>query len=332
MDQLNKYDQYRPYQRNEELKLTRITRGKAADPFMERGTIIGVGRTFRVEKIVGGGAFGQIYRATDLEAGLVVAVKVEPKSRESARLVLELSVLVQLIGGKHIPRVLYSGELGKYNFIVMQMLGRNLADLRRIQRNKHFSQHTSVRIGVQCIEGLRDVHKLGFIHRDIKPSNVCVGIGEHRRILYVVDFGMARQVRRPNGTFRRERSYASFRGTTRYVSLAVHDRKDQGMVDDLWCLYYSMVEMSEGGVPWRNLTDQDEISRAKRVFNKTYSSRRMGKPFDAFPLILEKLTRTDVPDYDRLINVLKSCVTVFDDTIDFEWDDESSTQSMEFME
>lgn len=25
--------------------------------------------------------------------------------------------------------------------------------------------------------------------RDVKPSNMCVGIGEHRRIIYLVDFG-----------------------------------------------------------------------------------------------------------------------------------------------
>lgn len=38
---------------------------------------------------------------------------------------------------------------------------------------------------------------------------------------------MTRQFRMSNGNFRKERVYAAFRGTMRYVSLSVHERKEQ---------------------------------------------------------------------------------------------------------
>lgn len=70
----------------------------------------------------------------------------------------------------------------------MQMLGRNLTELRKAQSERRFSVHTvgmnvfslylqksyfhsivpmfqTVRIGVQMVEALKAVHDLGFLHR-----------------------------------------------------------------------------------------------------------------------------------------------------------------------
>uniref|UniRef100_A0A1I7TM13 Protein kinase domain-containing protein n=2 Tax=Caenorhabditis tropicalis TaxID=1561998 RepID=A0A1I7TM13_9PELO len=295
-------------------------RGKLAAPFLEKGMIIGVKRTFRVEAMVGGGGFGQIFRAIDLESKLVVAVKVEPKSSESGRIVLELNILVQLSHSTHIPKVYYSGEVRTYNFIIMQLLGSNLADLRKFQKSRSFSVETTSRIGIQCLEGLKQIHALGYIHRDIKPSNICAGIGEHRRVLYIVDFGMARRIVLPDGTFRPERVYASFRGTTRYVSLAAHERKEQGFVDDIWSLFFSLLELVEG-LPWKSLIDQDQVCHAKRQMLANFQSRKMGRNFELFPQILENTKRTESVDYERLIGILKSCCGSFNELNDFEWDD-----------
>ncbi|CAB3402855.1 unnamed protein product [Caenorhabditis bovis] len=294
-------------------------RGKTAPPFMEKGTVIGIKNNYRIEKLVGGGGFGQIYRAIDLESKIVVAVKVEPKSSESARLVLELKILLLLNNCPHTPKVYCSGEYGEYNFIIMQMLGKNVGDIRKKQRSRSLSVLATVRIGIQVVECLRQVHSLGYIHRDVKPSNICIGIGENRRVAYVVDFGMARKIRGADGKFRPERAYASFRGTTRYVSVTAHERKEQGFVDDLWSLFYSLVELSEG-LPWKNVVDQDEVCVAKRLFLKTYRVKKFSQEFELFPQILERTRRTDIPDYDKLISILKESTTIYDDSCEFEWD------------
>ena len=81
------------------------------------------------------------------------------------------------------------------------------------------------------------------------------------RTVYLVDFGLSRKYINGGKLIRRER--AAFRGTLRYVSLNVHERKDQGPVDDLISLFYSIIEMSEGTLPWTRLRDQDEIRRLK---------------------------------------------------------------------
>lgn len=300
-------------------------RGKNAPQYLERGTLLA--KKYRLEKMIGGGGFGQIYRATDIDMGTVVAAKVEPQSEDAGRMVLEQMVLTKLVGTRHSPRLYASGWLHTYNFIVMQMLGRNLTELRKAQSDRRFTVHTTVRVGIQIVEALKAVHDLGFLHRDVKPSNMCVGIGEHRRIIYLVDFGMTRQFRMSNGNFRKERVYAAFRGTMRYVSLSVHERKEQGPVDDLWSVFYTLVELAEGSLPWRTITDHDEIFKMKRASTYGNLCRNLPRSFETFPLLLRGLCYTSIPDYAKLIASLKRCCKLVDDEADFEWDDENSTQS-----
>ncbi|KJH47159.1 hypothetical protein DICVIV_06747 [Dictyocaulus viviparus] len=368
-------------------------RGKNAPQYLDRGIVLG--KKYRIEKMIGGGGFGQIYRATDIDLGTVVAAKVEPQSEDAGRMVLEQMVLTKLIGTRHSPRLAMSkfftyasGWLNNYNFIVMQMLGRNLTELRKAQTERRFSVHTTVRIGIQVIEALKFVHDLGFLHRDVKPSNMCVGIGEHRRIIYLVDFGMTRQFRLQSGELRKERAYAAFRGTMRYVSLAVHERKEQGPVDDLWSVYYTLIELAEGSLPWRTITDHDEIFQMKRrlsfrelcrssirfstsiinlyiqgpvddLWSVYYTlielaegslpwrtitdhdeifqmkrrlsfrelCRYLPRHFEMFSILLRDLNYTSIPDYVKLTTAIKRCCKLVDDEADFEWDDEMSTQS-----
>ena len=47
--------------------------------------------------------------------------------------------------------------------------GKNLADLRREAPKQCFSLSTAVRVGVQILTAIREIHSIGFLHRDIKP-------------------------------------------------------------------------------------------------------------------------------------------------------------------
>ncbi|VDP40173.1 unnamed protein product [Heligmosomoides polygyrus] len=49
-------------------------------------------------------------------------------------------------------------------------------------------------VGIQCLEACEDLHKYGFIHRDLKPANYACGVGDKTRVIYILDFGIARKV------------------------------------------------------------------------------------------------------------------------------------------
>lgn len=63
----------------------------------------------------------------------------------------------------------------------------------------------------------------------------------------------------PNGEVRPSREQSGFRGTARYASLNSHQGKDLGRMDDLWSLFYVLVEFAVGTLPWRKLKDKEQV-------------------------------------------------------------------------
>lgn len=50
-------------------------------------------------------------------------------------------------------------------------------------------------MGLQAISLLEKLHKIGYIHRDIKPGNFLLGHSHKKDKIYLVDFGLARQLK-----------------------------------------------------------------------------------------------------------------------------------------
>jgi tau tubulin kinase len=55
------------------------------------------------------------------------------------------------------------------------------------------------------------------------------------------------------------RPVAGFRGTVRYASVNAHKNKEMGRHDDLWSLFYMLVEFMVGQLPWRKIKDKVSI-------------------------------------------------------------------------
>ena len=131
---------------------------------------------------------------------------------------LQVSVLKRMQGCPHVCKYLHCGHFEEHNYLVMELLGMNLSELRRrlTSPRQSFSPATTVRLVVQMIQSVAALHNVGFLHRDIKPSNFAVGAAPQRRQQCImIDFGLARKYRLPNGQIRPARDVAGFRGTAR---------------------------------------------------------------------------------------------------------------------
>ncbi|VDN05417.1 unnamed protein product [Thelazia callipaeda] len=218
--------------------------------------------------IIGSGGYGEIYYALDLKMNNEsVAVKVEPairKGKVAKRMILEQKLLLRLQGQPHAPLMWGSGTEHGLNYIVMQLLSTNVADLKKQCPVHRLSRPTAGRIMQQVISGLRGIHKVGYIHRDVKPANMCFGLTEksYRRLI-IVDYGLARRFRLANGKPIERRVRAGFRGTLRYVSIRVHDRQEQGPSDDLVALFFTLIEIVQGELPWRYEKSDRKMKIAK---------------------------------------------------------------------
>uniref|UniRef100_A0A1I7U3U4 non-specific serine/threonine protein kinase n=2 Tax=Caenorhabditis tropicalis TaxID=1561998 RepID=A0A1I7U3U4_9PELO len=188
------------------------------------------------------------------------------------------------------------------NSMVMQLLGPNIGDLKKRSPVKRLSPTTVARIMIQGIAALRDVHTLGYIHRDVKPANMCFGITQNtRHVLKLVDYGMVRRFKNPDGTRRKARNKPGFRGTLRYSSIRVHDGKEQVPADDLVSMAYSGAELLLVNLPWKLVCTED-IKQAKIDFQVPNSPFLLltGPFFSVFCGAVFSLRSTDEPDHSSL--------------------------------
>lgn len=160
----------------------------------------------------------------------------------------------------HVCEYVSSGNTSTFTYLVMQLVGQSLADLRRACPDSKFTGSTGTRLAMQSIDAIESLHRIGFLHRDIKPANFAMGRGPQQRNVYLLDFGLCRQYITKDGQLRPPRNAAGFRGTIRYASINTHMRKDLGRLDDMWSLFYMMVEFHQGVLPWKKETDKNEVS------------------------------------------------------------------------
>jgi len=279
----------------------------ATEDLLQPGHV--VKERWKVVRKIGGGGFGEIYEGIDLVTRELVALKLESAKQPKQVLKMEVAVLKRLQGKEHVCRFIGCGRNDRFNYVVMQLQGRNLAELRRAQPRGAFSLSTSLRLGLQILKAIESIHEVGFLHRDIKPSNFAMGRVQHTcRRVYMLDFGLARQYTTASGDVRPPRSAAGFRGTVRYASINAHKNKEMGRHDDLWSLFYMLVEFVNGQLPWRKIKDKEQVGLMKERYDHRLLLKHLPSDFRSFLEHIQSLQYIDKPDYTMLAGVLERCM------------------------
>ncbi|KAM9559574.1 tau-tubulin kinase 1-like isoform 4-T6 [Salvelinus alpinus] len=278
---------------------------------------------WKVLKKIGGGGFGEIYEALDLLTRENVALKVESAQQPKQVLKMEVAVLKKLQGKNHVCKFIGCGRNEKFNYVVMQLQGRNLADLRRSQPRGTFTMSTTLRLGKQILESIEAIHSVGFLHRDIKPSNFAMGrLPSTYRKCFMLDFGLARQYTNTTGEVRPPRTVAGFRGTVRYASVNAHKNKEMGRHDDLWSLFYMLVEFAVGQLPWRKIKDKEQVGQIKERYDHRMLLKHMPSEFHVFLDHVLGLDYFTKPDYQLLMSVFENSMKerIITENESFDWE------------
>lgn len=160
---------------------------------------------YRLEKLIGKGGMGRVYRAIQYPLNRPVALKIlNPEFQRKdpqfvRRFYLEASTAARLSHPNTITVFDYgeaeSGEL----FIVMEYLrGRPLSRVITADGPFHFER--VLHIAVQICRALREAHTKGIIHRDLKPGNIMLlEEGDDADFVKVLDFGLVKLFTPPKG-------------------------------------------------------------------------------------------------------------------------------------
>ncbi len=155
---------------------------------------------YRLEALIGRGAFGEVYRATHIGLNAPRALKVLRKdmpgigSRDfqecRQRFQLEAALGARL-DHPNIVRALDWEQAGDTLILVLEYCpGGTLAE--RIERQRQDNQPMPLsdvlQIGLQVAQGLAALHALQVVHRDLKPANI---LFDQQGTAKVADLGLA---------------------------------------------------------------------------------------------------------------------------------------------
>ncbi|TPX32906.1 hypothetical protein SmJEL517_g04062 [Synchytrium microbalum] len=300
-----------------------------------------VGVHYKVGKKIGEGSFGIIYEGVNLMNNQPIAVKFEPRKSDAPQLRDEYRTYKILSGSVGIPNVYYFGQEGLHNVLCIDLLGPSLEDMFDLC-NRKFSLKTVCMAAKQMLSRVQTIHEKNLIYRDIKPDNFLIGrlprhneaplvIGQDpvmilpnhtaahphpASIVYIVDFGMAKQYRDPKTKqhipYREKKSLS---GTARYMSINTHLGREQSRRDDLEALGHVFMYFLRGSLPWQGLKAATNKQKYEKIGEKKQSvsvkelCENFPEEFALYLTYVRNLKFEEAPDYDYLKGLLNKVLT-----------------------
>jgi len=217
-----------------------------------------LGGRYEIQKLLGMGGMGAVYKARDMEVERMVGLKViRPDLAGNpailARFKQEL-VLARQITHKNIVRIYDLNEADGVKFITMEFIEGE--DLRTIlTRHGKLSADEAVSIVTQVCGGLAAAHAEGVIHRDLKPGNI---MRDASGRVVIMDFGLARSLQGDGMT-----QTGMMIGTMEYMSPEQAMGKDLDARSDEFAVGLILYELLTGFMPYR--ADSAIASLVKRT-------------------------------------------------------------------
>ena len=207
---------------------------------------------YAVEKKVGSGGMGTVYRGVQTAMERSVAIKVLLPScaaspDQVARFMAEARTASQLLS----PNTVTIHDFGRAPdgrlYLVMEYLaGRSLTEL--VETEGALPWRRALHIVRQAATSLQEAHAKGFLHRDIKPDNIMlVELNNDPDFVKVLDFGIAKSL---NEAAKRLTATGAVLGTPTYMS--PEQARDDGLDarSDLYSLGVVLFEALAGRPPF----------------------------------------------------------------------------------
>ena len=161
---------------------------------------------YRVERVVGEGAWGEVLEATNIRIKRRVAIKILKQQYASnpamvARFEREALASTH-IESNHVVQIFDAGVLadGRPYMVMEFLVGEDLG--KRIDKapGNRIPLLEAIGFTIQAARGLAAAHQASIFHRDMKPSNIVIAKTKTgREVAKIVDFGISKLLNDQDG-------------------------------------------------------------------------------------------------------------------------------------
>jgi eukaryotic-like serine/threonine-protein kinase len=270
---------------------------------------------YRLDALVGCGAFAAVYRATHLLLRAPVAIKLlRPAAMRRmaglAELLCEEARYAARIDHPNVVRIHDVTHHPSITYVVLEYVdGENLS--RILAARGALAPRVVAELGLEVVAGLRAALEQGLIHRDVKPSNILLTRSGHAKL---VDLGLALPLHRDPGARLPQLTVV---GTPGYM--APEQGIDPGAVDfraDVYALGATLYHAAVGRPPFP-LDDARRCLELHRTARPEEPHRRrpeVGEDLSRLLMAMLAKRREDRPgSYDQIARALQEVRTALPD-------------------
>lgn len=266
-----------------------------------------INKKYKLLDKIGEGSFGSIYKAHNIRTEEYVAIKVEPIENSTKLLKNESIIYHYLNNVPRIPTVKWYGKDDLNYYMVINLLGKSLQDLK----NKHyiFPLKLVLQIGIQIILLLQKIHEKGLIHRDIKPDNFLFGLNDESKNLHIIDFGFCKSFIQDDKHMPLKKTH-NLIGSHTYASINAHKFIELSRRDDIESLGHMLIYFYLGSLPWQDISElsvTNESTHEKIINLKTQLLETSSLPtiLTNYMKYVRSLGFEEKPNYALLIDNFK---------------------------
>ncbi|MCA9522397.1 MAG: serine/threonine protein kinase [Myxococcales bacterium] len=252
---------------------------------------------FSIERRLGQGGMGTVYRAEQISMQRAVAVKIMQQHLSSdptavQRFFREARAASMLSHPNSITTYDFGQTSEGYLYIAMEFLdGVSLSSVLEEQKTLTFAE--ALEVIHQVCGSLTEAHEKGIVHRDLKPENVMLVSVEERRMVKVLDFGIAKLIDTGSSTVTKT---GSLLGTPVYMSPEQSKGAKTGPKSDIYSIGIMFYEMLFGQTPFVGMSPLEimvhKIERPELDLSSIVQDNVLPAP------LVELLTKMTSPEPD----------------------------------
>jgi mitogen-activated protein kinase kinase kinase len=230
----------------------------------------------QMEKKIGQGTYGSVYRAILKENGEFVAVKIFriEMSRDNWRskvevLDKEISILrrfenyniVKYLGSEKLLN--NKNGLGEVRIFMEYMAGGSLSSI--VKTYGALPEPLIANFTKQITLALHYLHSHGVVHRDLKGANI---LSDGEGNIKLADFGASKHIQGLPLMSDNSELCKSIRGSLYWMAPEILRRESYGRKVDVWSLGCVIIEMATGKHPWDSIFTYEQLCQAVALQQK----------------------------------------------------------------